>query len=247
MDYDEFGNVINDTNPGFQPFGFAGGLYDQDTKLVRFGARDYDPTVGRWTAKDPISFAGGDTNLYGYVLNDPVNIVDPAGLEGDCICQNKVWNAIAGVVDELDDAAVAPFNPIGELARAFTGRTTRDLIGSGLTSMGAPNLTNTNSAEYVYGRAGVIIAQAVGGLAEGVYSGVQAIQALRAARAAKAGDTAAELARAKYNADKAAKIAKEAAEELENANTRRGTDITVCNPDKGKVPVSKARAGVGIK
>ena len=28
MDYDEFGNVILDTNPGFQPFGFAGGIYD---------------------------------------------------------------------------------------------------------------------------------------------------------------------------------------------------------------------------
>jgi RHS repeat-associated protein len=74
--YDEFGQVITDTNPGFQPFGFAGGLYDRDTKLVRFGARDYDPTVGRWTAKDPILFTGRDTNLYGYVLNDPVNLVD---------------------------------------------------------------------------------------------------------------------------------------------------------------------------
>jgi YD repeat-containing protein len=33
MDYDEFGNVTNDTNPGFQPFGFAGGIYDKDTGL----------------------------------------------------------------------------------------------------------------------------------------------------------------------------------------------------------------------
>jgi len=79
--YDEFGNVLSDTNPGFQPFGFAGGLYDQDTKLVHFGARDYDPSVGRWTAKDPILFAGGDTNLYGYVLNDPINRLDPLGLD----------------------------------------------------------------------------------------------------------------------------------------------------------------------
>ena len=39
MDYDAFGNVTRDTNPGFQPFGFAGGLYDKDTGLVRFGAR----------------------------------------------------------------------------------------------------------------------------------------------------------------------------------------------------------------
>ena len=58
MDYDEFGNVLGDTNPGFQPFGFAGGLYDHDTKLVRFGARDYDAGTGRWTTKDPIAFAG---------------------------------------------------------------------------------------------------------------------------------------------------------------------------------------------
>ena len=80
MEYDEFGVVVLDTNPGFQPFGYAGGLYDVDTKLVRFGARDYDPTVGRWTTKDPIGFAGGDTNLYGYVMNDPINFVDPTGL-----------------------------------------------------------------------------------------------------------------------------------------------------------------------
>lgn len=80
MDYDVFGNITTDTNPGFQPFGFAGGIYDQDTGLTRFGARDYDPEIGRWTSKDPIGFRGGDTNLYGYVLSDPVNFVDPLGL-----------------------------------------------------------------------------------------------------------------------------------------------------------------------
>jgi RHS repeat-associated protein len=81
MEFDEFGRVLQDTNPGFQPYGFAGGLYDPDTKLVRFGARDYDPEVGRWTSKDPIGFAGGDSNLYGYVMNDPVNLVDLSGLK----------------------------------------------------------------------------------------------------------------------------------------------------------------------
>ncbi|MDS4031603.1 MAG: hypothetical protein RKO66_16235 [Candidatus Contendobacter sp.] len=35
-----------DTSPGFQPFGFAGGLYDKDTGLVRFGARDYGAADG---------------------------------------------------------------------------------------------------------------------------------------------------------------------------------------------------------
>ncbi len=78
MDYDEFGNVTLDTNPGFQPFGFAGGIYDRDTGFVRHGARDYDPETGRWTAKDPVRFDGG-LNLYGYVENDPINSIDPNG------------------------------------------------------------------------------------------------------------------------------------------------------------------------
>ena len=80
IEYDSFGNIINDTDPLFEiPFGFAGGLHDRDTGLVRFGCRDYAPDIGRWTAKDPILFAGGDVDLYGYCLSDPVNLVDPDG------------------------------------------------------------------------------------------------------------------------------------------------------------------------
>jgi RHS repeat-associated protein len=83
IDYDEFGNVTSETlASGFSPtpFGFAGGIYDRDTKLVRFGARDYDAVVGRWTTKDPLRFAGGDANLFAYVLGDPVGAIDPQGL-----------------------------------------------------------------------------------------------------------------------------------------------------------------------
>jgi RHS repeat-associated protein len=80
IDYDSFGNIIVDTNPSLMvPFRFAGGLHDRDTGLVRFGYRDYDPDTGRWTAKDPIFFDGGDTDLYGYCLNNSINLVDPDG------------------------------------------------------------------------------------------------------------------------------------------------------------------------
>ncbi|MFV3409683.1 RHS repeat domain-containing protein [Bdellovibrio bacteriovorus] len=79
IEYDVWGKEIKNTNREFQPYGYAGGIYDVDTRLVRFGARDYDPDIGRWISKDPILFNGGDTNLYGYVQNDPINWIDPDG------------------------------------------------------------------------------------------------------------------------------------------------------------------------
>lgn len=80
ISYDEFGRVLSDSAPGFQPFGFAGGLYDPATALVLFGARSYDPYSGRWTRRDPIGFAGTSANLYDYCHSDPINYIDPNGL-----------------------------------------------------------------------------------------------------------------------------------------------------------------------
>ena len=78
LDYDSFGRVLRDTNPGFQPFGFQGGLYDPDTGLVEFGCRWYDAETGRWISKDPILLDGG-WNVYAFCGNDPINRMDPSG------------------------------------------------------------------------------------------------------------------------------------------------------------------------
>jgi RHS repeat-associated protein len=131
MDYDEFGNVINDTNPGFQPFGYAGGLYDQHTQLVRFGARDYDPQIGRWTNKDPIRFRGGDINLYTYVLNNPINFIDPNGNEAISflVCEaingamtvhsaNQTYNQLTESTDLLRDLLMRVNEEIGQCPAA---------------------------------------------------------------------------------------------------------------------------------
>jgi RHS repeat-associated protein len=77
-DYAAFGQVTG-TGHDWMPFGFAGGHFDPDTGLVRFGARDYDPTIGRWVSKDPARFEGG-ANPYVYVENDPIERTDPFGL-----------------------------------------------------------------------------------------------------------------------------------------------------------------------
>jgi RHS repeat-associated protein len=58
------------------------GLADQDTGLVRFGARDYEPRTGTWASKDALKFGGG-LNFYAYCANDPVNLIDRVGLGPD--------------------------------------------------------------------------------------------------------------------------------------------------------------------
>jgi RHS repeat-associated protein len=80
IEYDAFGRVTSDSNPAWQPFGFAGGMYESATGLVRFGRRDYDVSTGRWTAKDPLTFGGGGSDMYAYCDSDSVNRVDPGGL-----------------------------------------------------------------------------------------------------------------------------------------------------------------------
>jgi RHS repeat-associated protein len=81
LQYDSYGVLISDSNPSFTlALGYAGGLADEGTKLVRFGFRDYDPHSGRWTAKDPILLDGEQSNLYAYVNNNPIQYRDPCGL-----------------------------------------------------------------------------------------------------------------------------------------------------------------------
>jgi len=80
-DYDSFGNLTSDSAPTFDlPIGYAGGLEDRVTGLVRFGFRDLDTVSGRWTARDPALYDGGQANLYSYVGGDPVSLRDPLGL-----------------------------------------------------------------------------------------------------------------------------------------------------------------------
>lgn len=81
VDRDTWGRVLSDSAPGFPlAIGFAGGIEDPDTGLVRFGARDYDPRTGRFTSRDPAVYRGSPENLFTYAENQPQSRVDPTGL-----------------------------------------------------------------------------------------------------------------------------------------------------------------------
>jgi RHS repeat-associated protein len=90
VDCDSWGVITSDSSPGFQPFGFAGGLFDGDTRLTRFGARDYAVSEGRWVSPEPLlrnpawvvsqAASGMHVSAYAYALNNPIRYVDPTGL-----------------------------------------------------------------------------------------------------------------------------------------------------------------------
>lgn len=130
VEYDSFGNVIADSNTAFKlPFSFVGGLCDADTGLTRFGYRDYDADVGRWTAKDPIGFEGGDTDLYGYVVGDLVNGVDPTG---------EIPLVLAG------PAVIALVKATGYVSAIILGGTLGQVLSNVLLAKALDNAYNPN-------------------------------------------------------------------------------------------------------
>ncbi|MBK6779761.1 MAG: RHS repeat-associated core domain-containing protein [Gemmatimonadetes bacterium] len=77
-----WGDAVADTGVVVR-YRFAGREYDSESGLYYMRARYYDPALGRWISEDPIGVEGGH-NLFGYSGNDPVNVVDPWGLDPLC-------------------------------------------------------------------------------------------------------------------------------------------------------------------
>lgn len=78
--YEPFGETTTEGS-GDIAFQYTGRVPAADN-LYYYRARFYDPKAGRFISEDPIGFGGGDMNLYRYVLNNPVNLVDPFGYKG---------------------------------------------------------------------------------------------------------------------------------------------------------------------
>jgi RHS repeat-associated protein len=65
-------------------FGYTGQAWLPELGFYNYKARMYSPTLGRFLQTDPIGYADG-LNWYNYVGGDPINNIDPSGLEGEDI------------------------------------------------------------------------------------------------------------------------------------------------------------------
>jgi RHS repeat-associated protein len=90
--YGSFGGVVSQSNSAFgSRYGFTGREFDGETGLYYYRARYYDASVGKFIGEDPSGFNGGDgTNLYSYISNRPVDLVDPLGLYGQVAFQQRI-------------------------------------------------------------------------------------------------------------------------------------------------------------
>lgn len=146
IDYNVWGEITASQNLAFQPFGFAGGIRDDATGLVRFGLRDYDPHTGRWTGKDPIGFEGGLTNIYSYVGSDPVNFVDPTGLASES-CKNDPNSSAC--YDECMDNHYAEYALVG-MGLGFPGMSIPKLGRAAIISGGMEGSAMTSPLSLAY-------------------------------------------------------------------------------------------------
>jgi len=95
------------TPPAFGWHGQQGYYGDGDTSLVHLGARYYAPNLARFLSRDPAGIAGG-VNVYAYCVGDPINLVDPSGLDPDL---GGLFGAAARF--GLHQAGQMMFNPAG--------------------------------------------------------------------------------------------------------------------------------------
>ena len=138
LDYDAFGNVITATGTGIPALAYAGGIFDPDTNLVHFGARDYDPQTGRWTSKEPMK-TSGTANFYQYAGGDPINSFDVNGLaQSSCPDAKIVLDSICGPNAEGEVVCLQkPSEATGESSVAQSGSTV--VIGSDTTTQPTPS------------------------------------------------------------------------------------------------------------
>ena len=123
-DYLPFGKAnVDPASTVVNDFRFPGQTFDSETGYHYNWNRYYDPETGRYLTADPIGLLGG-VNLYAYVLGNPVNYVDPMGLDIDWLKFARYTNAVSGPY-------ISKFMRVGNQIQ-------RTLVDVGLGKIGVP-------------------------------------------------------------------------------------------------------------
>ena len=120
---------------------FAGYRRDEDTGLYLVRHRVYQPELGCWVRRDPIGYAAGDENLYGYVHGSPTNATDSSGLNP--VIKWIVQKVIKGLIGDLN-----PNGGIGGGDRVFCSCRYRSRTQ--IEVFVALNTADASDLEYLY-------------------------------------------------------------------------------------------------
>src|SRR5690606_12770128 len=129
-DYAPYGEQI-DSTPDSESIAYTGKQHDDVTGLTYFGARYYDPEIGRFLSVDPVGFVESNPmsfNRYAYVNNNPYKYVDPDGeflnfaakfvLDvGVNMAFNYVTTGELNVGGALKESAIGILNPAKTVAK----------------------------------------------------------------------------------------------------------------------------------
>lgn len=156
LSYDSFGNNNGSTRTRYT---YTGRERDPDTGLLFYRARYYDPQLGRFLSEDPISFSGGDVNLFGYVKNGPLLFRDPTGLQRcDPVVGALVGAGVGAVVGTVVGAITGP--TIG----ATIGTLTFGVLGTAVEP-GGGTLVGAGAGTASGAATGAVVGPIVGGVA----------------------------------------------------------------------------------
>ncbi len=123
-DYDGFGNLEPTTVESVvNPYTYASRELDGESGLYFYRARYLDASIGRFLSQDPAGFLGGNTNLYLYVNNNPLNFVDPLG-QFPYLSYNKLNSITSAAISCIAGIAT----PYAILAGRYMGKVAADVV-----------------------------------------------------------------------------------------------------------------------